>query len=81
MQLVKVKSIKGCDNTKMIVPTSDGCKRLYCLYCKRLTTKFARHLENVHQDEAEVQKFSALPKGECVLHLNGESFVVFRFSK
>lgn len=65
VQLAKVKSVKGCDNTNMIVPTFDGCKPLYCIYCKQLTKKFARHLVNIHKDEAKVKEFSSLPTGEC----------------
>lgn len=35
-----------------------------CMYCKKLQTKFARHLETVHKNEAEVKKFILLPKGK-----------------
>lgn len=76
--MVKVQSIKGCDNTKMIVPITGGCKKLYCIFCKDLTTKFARHLKDKHSDEAEVGRFLTLQIGECVLCLHGENFVVLR---
>ncbi|XP_029674803.1 uncharacterized protein LOC115242555, partial [Formica exsecta] len=35
------------------------------MYCKKLQTKFARHLEAVHKNEAEVKKFILLPKGNA----------------
>jgi hypothetical protein len=38
------------------VPTSkEGSKRYFCIFCKKLTTKFARHLCLAHKDKPEVQ--------------------------
>ncbi|XP_029017005.1 uncharacterized protein LOC114861679 isoform X3 [Betta splendens] len=37
-------------------------KRNYCLFCSRLVTKMARHLENVHSDRAEVAVAFQYPK-------------------
>lgn len=55
-----------CDDTDLIVPKSQkkGSKKYFCIYCKKLQTKFARHLETVHKDEADVKKFLLLPKGK-----------------
>lgn len=55
-----------CDDTNLIVPKSQekgANKKYFCMYCKKLQTKFARHLETVHKNEAEVKKFILLPKG------------------
>lgn len=41
-----------------------GNKKYFCKYCNKLQTKFARHLETVHKNEAEVKKFSLLPRGK-----------------
>lgn len=66
-QNITNKSHKGsCDNADMIVLTSDEpCKnkKLCCPFCLKLFAKLARHLETVHKNEAEVKKFSDLPKG------------------
>lgn len=47
------------------VPKSTGskCKQHFCPYCKKLQTKFARHIELVHQGESDVKKMISLPKG------------------
>lgn len=48
----------------MFVRTSDEKgKKLCCQYCNKLYCKLARHVEMMHKDEADVQKFAALPKG------------------
>lgn len=38
-------------------------KKHFCPYCKKLQTKFARHLELKHKREADVQKFIHIKKG------------------
>jgi len=38
-------------------------KKNFCYFCKKFQSKIARHLETVHRNEEEVQKFSLLPKG------------------
>lgn len=37
-------------------------KRNCCVFCKKLQSQLARHLETVHGNELEVQKFAVLPK-------------------
>lgn len=50
----------------MFVETSDGKrglgKRTFCMYCKKMHSKFVRHLENIRNQVAEVKAFSVLPK-------------------
>ena len=56
-----------CDDTNLIVLKSQekgANKKCFCMYCKTVQTKFARHLETIHKNEAEVKKFSLLPKGK-----------------
>jgi len=38
-------------------------KQYFCPYCKKLQTKFARHLELKHKNIPDVQKFIHFPKG------------------
>lgn len=38
-------------------------KKLFCMYCNKFQTKFARHLQNIHHDKEEVKKFIHLPRG------------------
>ncbi|XP_071579921.1 uncharacterized protein [Temnothorax nylanderi] len=38
-------------------------KKYFCTYCKKLQTKFARHLELKHKTESDVQKFIHIKKG------------------
>ncbi|XP_067205092.1 uncharacterized protein DDB_G0281497-like [Linepithema humile] len=57
----------NCDDTNLIVHNSQkkgANKKYFCMYCKKLQTKFARHLETVRKNEAEVKKFILLPKGK-----------------
>lgn len=37
-------------------------KQNYCLFCSKLQTQLARHLETVHRNEPDVKKFAVLPK-------------------
>lgn len=61
--LANTLGISGCDDTHMTVDNScSGNKKYYCLYCKALRTKFARHLERIHRNEEDVKKFVDLPK-------------------
>lgn len=52
------------DDTEMFVlPLDAGKKKHFCMYCNTFQCKIARHLERVHGNELEVQKFKTLPKG------------------
>lgn len=66
--LVNVNSSRrSCDNTNLIVPTSDENKqekRLFCTYCKKNVSKLHRHLTTVHRKEKEVKRLINLPKGK-----------------
>ncbi|XP_040928109.1 uncharacterized protein LOC114861677 isoform X2 [Betta splendens] len=62
---------EACDTgpkpSEIVVLPSDAnesrySKRNYCLFCSRLVTKMARHLENVHSDRAEVAVAFQYPK-------------------
>jgi len=55
-----------CNDKDMYVETSheSKLKLVMCLYCKKLQTQFARHLESVHKSEEDVKKFRFLPKGK-----------------
>ncbi|XP_067211702.1 uncharacterized protein [Linepithema humile] len=47
----------------MFVLSADaGKKKHFCMYCNTFQSKIARHLERVHANELEVQKFKNLPK-------------------
>lgn len=37
-------------------------KKLFCMFCYKFQSKFARHIEKVHADKEEVKKFISLPK-------------------
>ncbi|XP_068994248.1 uncharacterized protein [Neodiprion pinetum] len=43
--------------------TVRSTKKYFCPFCKILQTKFARHLELKHRNEADVKKFLTFPKG------------------
>jgi len=45
------------------IPEKGKTKKHFCMYCKKLQTKFARHLELKHKEEADVKKFIFLPPG------------------
>lgn len=57
----------GCDDTNVFVEKSRGKggdkKGNFCLYCKTIQQKIARHLETRHKDVEDVKKFIDLPKG------------------
>lgn len=57
----------SCNDVGMFVAYSLGRsganKKNFCLYCKTFQSKICRHLERIHKDEADVQKFINLPKG------------------
>ncbi|XP_051173700.1 uncharacterized protein LOC127289663 [Leptopilina boulardi] len=56
-------NVSALDDSSMLVYTSNkGSKKYFCIYCKKLKTKMARHLEMVHKNEDEVKKFTVLPK-------------------
>lgn len=48
------------------IPTSSQIKskQYFCIYCQKLITKFARHLQDVHKEERKVREFMILPKGK-----------------
>lgn len=53
---------RGCDDSKMFVPTSDaGPKQYCCVYCKVRVQKLERHLRNVHPKETDVKKYLSFP--------------------
>lgn len=47
--------------SKTIIKKKIVSKQYFCLYCKILVTKFARHLETHHANIAEVKKFMKYP--------------------
>ncbi|XP_030559364.1 uncharacterized protein LOC115768712 isoform X2 [Drosophila novamexicana] len=54
------------DVRKITVPIAKNqkkCKRHFCIFCKTLQTKFARHIELKHKVEPQVREISSLPKG------------------
>ncbi|XP_067214617.1 uncharacterized protein [Linepithema humile] len=56
----------ACNDELMHVETSNiktSRKKSYCIFCTKLQSQFARHLEKVHCNEPDVKKFSVLPKG------------------
>lgn len=46
-----------------VLSTEVQKKKHFCMYCNTFQSKIARHLERVHSNELEVQKFKNLPKG------------------
>ncbi|XP_066596494.1 uncharacterized protein [Prorops nasuta] len=62
---INTPATSACNDENMfVVPrASHIVKKNCCLYCKQLQSKIARHLEMKHSDEADVKKFSLLPKG------------------
>lgn len=48
-------------NLSVYSRTKGSCKKNYCPYCKKFTTKFARHLQLLHADILEVRRFKILP--------------------
>lgn len=56
----------ACNDSTMFVASSQGWsganKQNFCFYCKTFQTKIHRHLERIHKNEADVQKFINLPK-------------------
>lgn len=38
-------------------------KQYFCLFCSKLVTKFARHVQTVHCKEKDVEHILSLPKG------------------
>ncbi|KAM0725806.1 hypothetical protein ACS0PU_008532 [Formica fusca] len=51
------------DDAEMFVTSvGAGNKKHFCMYCNTFQSKIARHLERVHANELEVQKFKHMPK-------------------
>jgi len=53
-----------CDDENMRVEISNtkNIKQNYCIFCSKLQTQLARHLETVHRNEPDVKRFAILPK-------------------
>lgn len=51
------------DRDMFVNNSSNKSKKLFCMFCNKFQTKFARHLETVHKDTEEVKRFKNLPKG------------------
>lgn len=51
------------DKNMFIRNKENSSKKLFCMFCNRFQSKFARHIEKVHSDKEEVKKFISLPKG------------------
>lgn len=52
------------DDAEMFVTSvGEGKRKHFCSYCNTFQSKIARHLERVHANELEVQKFKEIPKG------------------
>lgn len=51
------------DKNMFVRNREESSKKLFCMFCNRFQSKFARHIEKVHSDNDEVKKFIALPKG------------------
>ncbi|XP_037025625.1 uncharacterized protein LOC119067003 [Bradysia coprophila] len=61
-ETVEIERNRGCDNSKMVIPTSDaGPKKYFCKYCKERTLKLERHLRTHHSNEPDVKKYLAFP--------------------
>lgn len=46
-----------------VSPSNKKTKKLYCMYCQKFQSKFARHLETVHKNEESVKEFLFLKPG------------------
>lgn len=59
-------SSAACIDDDLVVKPSqvakDKGKQHFCLYCKKLQSKIALHLERAHSDIPDVRKFTLLPK-------------------
>ncbi|VEN50350.1 unnamed protein product [Callosobruchus maculatus] len=66
IQHIAVKHVSGnpdMDYKELeLFDTECKSKRHFCIYCKTLHTKFARHLELKHKDEVNVKQFLSLEK-------------------
>lgn len=52
-------------NIKVVEPSHClKSKKYFCMFCHKLVTKFARHIETVHNTVKEVERILLLPKGE-----------------
>jgi len=63
---LNVSGQKICDDTNLRIECSKPGglqKQNFCYYCKKMQSKISRHLERVHKNEKEVEKFITLPKG------------------
>lgn len=68
---VELNDYPSCVNTSadqmkiQNIPRSDSgySKQYFCQFCRKLVTKFARHIQSVHQKEKDVQNILNLPKG------------------
>lgn len=60
---------------KNVTKSDEKCKKYFCIYCKKLICKFARHLEVKYKDVQEVIKFSLLPRGKNMLLLISNTYL------
>lgn len=82
-QVSQLSDKRACDNTQMFVrPSSDKHKKkLCCVFCLKLVSKLARHLEIMHKKEPEVKKFVKLPKGKLLLMISNAVWIVNSLSE
>lgn len=58
-----VVGTSACNDEVMCVQKSNiKSKQNYCVFCMKLQSQLARHLETVHLNEPDVKKFAILPK-------------------
>lgn len=51
------------DNVQL---SSNKSKQYFCVFCNKLVTKFARHIQTVHHNETQIQHIFGLPKGKFI---------------
>ncbi|XP_063993690.1 uncharacterized protein LOC135171231 isoform X2 [Diachasmimorpha longicaudata] len=49
------------DRELRVDPAASVTKKHFCLYCQKMQSKLARHIEHKHHDEEDVKKFIQLP--------------------
>nr|CAI5840284.1 unnamed protein product [Callosobruchus analis] len=53
------------DTEDKLTQLSEGSKKYFCIFCKRLFSKLPLHLESQHSEQPEVKRLKLLPKGGC----------------
>lgn len=51
------------DNVQL---SSNKSKQYFCVFCNKLVTKFARHIQTVHHNETHIQHIFGYPKGKFI---------------